>query len=159
MNTREYVEYLLKNYNEIRADIEVLKVDIEQINNLEISEIIESLSLSPNMNERVQTSNSSDKTSKVALVYSQVMKRLTDQSRKEIQKQIVLLELELARLEICIKRLNPTIADVLRSVFFEKCSWERIRSKLNISEKTLNRYKRKGIDEICQMFENKRLAI
>ncbi|HEY8804521.1 MAG TPA: hypothetical protein VIM42_05305 [Clostridium sp.] len=46
MQTREYVEYLLKNHNEILKDIEQLKFEYEIFKEIETDEVIESLNFS-----------------------------------------------------------------------------------------------------------------
>jgi len=46
LQTREYVEYLLKNHNEILKDIEQLKFEYEIFKEIETDEVIESLNFS-----------------------------------------------------------------------------------------------------------------
>ena len=84
----EYVEYLLKNYNEILKDIDQLKFEYEAFKDIASDEVIESLSFSSSNDERVTTSNVSDKTCKIALIYNEVAKRMNKESREEIYKMI-----------------------------------------------------------------------
>ena len=158
METREYVEYLLKNYNEILKDIEQLKFEYETYKNIESEEVIEILNFSSNSDERIQTSNISDKTSKIALIYNEATKRMNKESRQEIYKMMKTTEIEIARLNYCIARLEPQIKEVLKEIFIEELQWKDICGRNSISEKTLNRYKKKGIDEIVGMFDLKRLV-
>ena len=65
---------------------------------------------------------------------------------------------EMARLNYCIERLEPTAKAVVRELFIEKCSWSYVCIKNSISEKTLNKYKKKGINEIIEMFDVRRLT-
>lgn len=158
METREYVEYLLKNYNEILKDIAQLKFEYETFKDISSDEVIESLSFSSSNDERVTTSNISDKTCKIALIYNEVAKRMNKESREEIYKMIKATEFEVTRLNYCIDRLEPKVKDVVKQIFIEKCSWNEACTKCSISEKTLNKYKNKGIDKIAEMFDLGRLV-
>lgn len=159
METKEYVEYLLKNYNEILKDIEQLKFEYENFKDIEMDEVIESLNFSSSNEERIQTSSISDKTCKIALIYNEAAKRMNKESRKEIYKMIKATEFEITRLNYCIDRLESQIKEVIKKVFIEKLSWSDVCKKCAISEKTLNKYRKKGIDEIITMFNLRRLVV
>lgn len=158
METREYVEYLLKNYREILKDIDQLKFEYEAFKDIESDEVIESLSFSSSNNERVTTSNISDKTCKIALVYNEVTKRMNKESRQEIYKMMKATEFEITRLNYCIDRLEPQVKEVIKDIFIGELQWKDICSKISISEKTLNKYRKKGIEDIISMFHLKRLV-
>lgn len=158
METREYVEYLLKNYNEILKDIEMLKFEYNAFENVESGEVIEALNFSTSSCDRSTTRNISDKTCNIALIYNEAAKRMNKESREEIYKMIRSAEFELAILNYCIERLAPTVKEVVRELFIEKCSWSYICVRNSISEKTLNKYRKKGIGEIIEMFDLRRMA-
>lgn len=158
METREYVEYLLKNYNEILKDIEQLKFEYNAYKDIESDEVIESLNFSSVSDEKIQSSSVSDKTCKIALIYREATKRMNKESREEIYKMIKVSELEISRLDYCIDRLEPNIREVVKEIFFEGLQWKDISIKNSISEKTLNKYRKKGIEEIISMFDLRRLA-
>nr|WP_269144118.1 hypothetical protein [Clostridium guangxiense] len=143
----------MKNYREILKDIDQLKFEYEAFKDIESDEVIESLSFSSSNNERVTTSNISDKTCKIALVYNEVTKRMNKESRQEIYKMMKATEFEITRLNYCIDRLEPQIKEVVKEIFMNKLSWSEACTKCSISEKTLSKYKNKGIDEITSMFD------
>ena len=159
MKTREYVEYLLKNYKEILKDIEQLKFEYKTFIDIDPSEVIESLNFSSNSEERIQTSNISDKTCKIALIYSEVTKRMNKESKEEILKIMKATEIEMERLDYCIERLEPQVKGVIKEIFMEGLQWKDICSKNSISEKTLNKYRKKGIEEVVAMFDLRRLVV
>jgi len=158
METREYVEYLLKNYNEILKDIELLQYEYNTFKDVDPIGVIEALSFSSSSYERAITNNISDKTCKIALIYNEAAKRMSKESREEIYKMMKAAELEIARLNYCIERLEPSVKEVVRELFIEKCSWSYICVRNSISEKTLNKYRKKGINEIIGMFDLRRLV-
>ena len=153
METREYVEYLLKNYTNILKDIEVLKFEYNTFKDIEPIEVIEALNFSSSNYERSTKGNTSDKTCEIALIYNEAAKRMSKESRDEIYKMLKGAEIEMARLNYCIERLEPTVKAVVRELFIEKCSWSYVCIKNSISEKTLNKYRKKGIDGIIGMFD------
>ena len=159
VQTREYVEYLLKNYNEILKDIEQLKFEYKTFIDIEPNEVIESLNFSSNSEERIQTSSISDKTCKIALIYGEATKRMNKESREEILKMMKATEIEMERLDYCIERLEPQVKEVIRKIFMESLQWKDICSKNSISEKTLNKYREKGIEDIILMFDLRRLVV
>jgi len=159
MDTREYVEYLLKNYNEIIKDIEQLEFEYKTFIDINPDDVIESLNFSTPSEERIQTSNISDKTCKIALIYKEASKRMNRESREEIIKMMKATELEIKRLDYSIERLEHQVKEVVKGLFIEKLQWKDICVKYSISEKTLNKYRKKGIDEIIDMFDLKRLVI
>lgn len=152
MNTREYVEYLLKNYNEILKDIEQLKFEYETFKDIEKDEVIEALNFSAPSEERVQNNSISDKTCKIALIYNEVTKRMNKESRDEIQKMLKATEIEISRLNYCIERLEPEVKDIVKDVFIKNLQWRVVCDRCSISSKTLNRYKNKAIDDISSMY-------
>lgn len=158
METKEYVEYLLKNYNDILKDIEQLKFEYTTFKDIGLDEVIESLNFSSTSGERIQTSSISDKTCKIALIYNETAKRMNKESRKEIYKMIKATEFEMTRLNYCIDRLEPAVKEVIKGIFIEKSSWNQICQKNSISEKTLNKYRKKGTEEIASMFDLGRLV-
>lgn len=158
LDTREYVEYLLKNYNEIIKDIEQLEFEYKTFIDINPDDVIEALKFSAPKGERIQTSGISDKTCKIALIYKEESKRMNRESREEIIKMMKASEIEIKRLDYCIERLEPQIKDVIKGIFLNKASWSEICSKYSISEKTLNKYRKKGIEEIISMFDLRRLV-
>lgn len=157
IDTREYVEYLLKNYNEILKDIEQLKFEYETFKDVEPDEVIEALNFTQASEDRVQTNGISDKTCNIALIYNEATKRMNKESRQEIYKMIKTTKIEMTRLDYCIDRLEPEVGEVVKGIFIEKLQWKDICGRNSISEKTLSKYKKKGIDEIVKMFDLKRL--
>ncbi len=157
MKTREYVEYLLKNYKEILKDIDQLKFEYESFKGITQDEFIESLNFSSRKNDefniKIQENKIQDKTSKIALVYSESLKRINKENKEEIYKIIKATELEIVRLNYCINRLDQKLKAVIKELFLEKSTWNKTALKCSISEKTLSKYKNKGIDEIAKMFD------
>jgi DNA-directed RNA polymerase specialized sigma24 family protein len=158
VETKEYVEYLLENYNEILKDIEQLKFELETFEELVPEEMIDVMNFSTGNEERVAAYRVSDKTCKIALIYNEVAKRMNNEAKEEIRKMIIASEYEIKKLDYCIDRLDEKVKETIKSVYINKYSWADVCKKLYISENTLNKYRRKGIEEIKGMFQLGRLA-
>jgi len=61
-------------------------------------------------------------------------------------------------IKISKRILVPSVKEVVRELFIEKCSWSYICVRNSISEKTLNKYRKKGIGEIIEMFDLGRMV-
>jgi len=159
MTTREYVEYLLKNYNEIKCEIELLKLELKQRYEVTPVDIIQVLNFRKPQGERVQTSGTSDKTGNVAMVFKKLAQRLNETEERDIKKSITATELEIARLDVCIEHLDDRLQRAIRCLYFEKKSWRETCSEIYISEKTLSKYRKKALKEITTMMEHKKLVV
>ncbi|WP_446898823.1 DUF1492 domain-containing protein [Clostridium sp. LBM24168] len=159
METREYVEYLLKNYHQIKKEIEQLILLLESPMYDSEEETIEGLTFTAPQGERVNTSAISDKTSKIALVYKEVNAKQRTAGRKDIEKIIKTNQFELMKLENSIECLDKTLQEVIKKIYIDKNKRADICKTLFISANTLNRYRKKGIDEIVEIFKTYRLAI
>ena len=159
VETKEYVEYLFANYNEILKDIAQLKFELETYEDLVPEEIIEAMNFSADSGKAVASNNLSDKTCKIALIYSEVSKRMNNETKEEIRKMIIASEYKVRKLHYCIDRLEPKIREVIKGVYIDKMAWLLISKNLFISENTISKYKRKGIEEITQMYEMGRVAM
>jgi DNA-directed RNA polymerase specialized sigma subunit len=159
VETKEYVEYLLKNYHQIKREIDQLVLILESPIYDSEEETIEALTFSTPQGERVSTSTISDKTSKIALIYREVNEKQKTAGRKDVEKIIKVNQFELIKLENSIAALDESLREVINGIYIQKMKRSDICRSLYISENTLNRYRKKGIDEIAMIFRTCRLAI
>ncbi len=68
-------------------------------------------------------------------------------------------QFEFIELENSIASLNKNLQEVINGVYIEKKKRADICKILFVSENTLNRYRKKGIDEIAIIFQTYRLAM
>jgi DNA-directed RNA polymerase specialized sigma subunit len=68
-------------------------------------------------------------------------------------------QFELIKLENTIAALDRSLQEVINGIYIQKMKRADICRSLYISENTLNRYRKKGIDEISTIFATYRLAI
>ncbi|NSW92782.1 MAG: hypothetical protein HPY74_19440 [Firmicutes bacterium] len=159
METKEYVEYLLKNYNRIKKDIEYLKFELEHLQNITEDETIEALCFKQPVGEKVDTGGISDKTARIALIFRQYMQRMNNNARVEIVKEIRAAEFEIMKLEHYVNGLDRKIRDAIKDLYFNEMTWSKVCDKYAISERTLNRYRKIAVEGLVAVFDGKRAVI
>lgn len=159
MEPKSYVEYLLKNYHSIQQEVEQLKFEIACFPELSPIETIEMLNYQKSEGDRVQTSDVTDKTAKIALIYSEVTARLNDEARKEIENVIKVTEFELAKLHFSIEQLEPHLQQVIESLFFDRLTVYAVSREQSVAERTVQKYKQQAIDILASRFNLKRLVV
>ena len=159
MDPKAYVEYLLKNYHSIQQEVEQLKFEVACFPELSPTETIEMLNFQKGEGDRVQTSDMTDKTAKIALIYSEVTTRLNDEARKEIENVIKVTEFELAKLHFSIEQLEPHLQQVIESLFFDRLTVYAVSREQSVAERTVQKYKQQAIDILASRFNLKRLVV
>lgn len=152
LSLREQVEYLLKNYHQIKREIEMITPLINKSCYIEDQDIMEAMTFKRAFGERVQESGESDKTSSIALIYKDIVE-------KERQKALRLEEAvkentrELLRLENTLEALEEKQKRVLKGIYIDGKKRRALARELFISENTLNRLRKKGIEELVRIYE------
>ncbi|MCT8977906.1 hypothetical protein N4T77_15005 [Clostridium sp. CX1] len=152
MEMREYIIYLLENYNKISCDIKQLQFELETFQNLLPEEMIESMNFSSNFERKAHSCSLSDKTSTIAIIYEKLSQRVNKEAEEEIIKKIKASKYELGKLDYCIGRLDPKIKDVIKGYYLDKKSWGHLKGELFMSDSVLNRNRKKGIDKLAEMY-------
>lgn len=147
----------LKNYYQIKREIKQLTLLLESPMYNSEEETIEELTFSTTQCEKVSTSKISDKTSRIALIYKEVNEEQRVIGRRDLEKIIKVNQFELVKLESSITALDKNFQEVINGIYIEKKKRTDICRVLFISQNTLNRYRKKGIDEIATIFQTNRL--
>lgn len=129
-----------------------MRFELEHYQDVTLDETIEALSFAAPEGERVQSSSISNKTSRVAMIYRKVNERWNLTSRQELERKIAANELELMKLECCLERLEIKVRGVIKDIYLNRLTWNEACERYYISEKTLSRYRKKGIEALASMF-------
>ena len=160
MNTKEYVEYLLKNYYELKQDLKFLKYELEMFEGITGEESIDTLNFKKAEGETLSMTNvPTDKTGKIALGYNEYMDRMNMLGRKEMEFKIQSLGYELEYLTHCISRLEPKPRKVMELIYFEKVTWDNISCECDISIRYVGKIKKQAIDKVCSFYAKERPGI
>jgi len=158
MDTKEHVEYLLKNYHEIKRSLERLNFEIETFRGLGYAEVITALTFTNPEGERVKTSGVSDKTSRIALAYRESTDKLNCEYVKALVMGFNTQKREMDMLDYCITLLEPRMSEVLTDMFITGLSWKELRSKHCVSHTMIGNYRKKGIRELERLYDVRKLV-
>ena len=153
MNTKEYVEYLLKNYLKLKKDLEFLKYELNYFKGMTEEEAIDGLTFKKGEGEAIKSSSISDKTGKTALIFREYMKKIDAQTIESLKLDVYALEYELNWIEYCIERINEKYGNVLRDLYMTDKTWEDVCWEYQVCSQTLGNYRRRGLGEIIWLFE------
>ncbi len=151
--TKKHILYLLEHYNQIRAEIDTLKFELENLNRMKDVEMIEAMTFSSSLKERVDTSDMTDKTAEIALSYQEKFHQQKAETQHEISDRLFCLSTELERLEFYIGKLSPVETAVLREYYMENYSWRELQDLRGVSAKTLIRHRDEAIKRLDKMYE------
>lgn len=126
-----YAEYLLKHYKEIKREIALMEMDLEQIKSRE------RIAFAPDSGE-------------IARICTMRQERTQAMSIKELEYALISAKAEMARLEVAIDSLEERVKAVIEDIYLHKLSWTQVCARRYISANTLNRYRKKGIRSIDQ---------
>ena len=147
MDTKEHVERLLKDYHQIKRNLENLKLEMECFS------VIEALNFAAPAGERVQNNSVTDKSSRIALIYRDVAEDQNDDILRGLVEQFYTQKIELDMLEHRINLLEPKLSGVIRGMFIEGLSWPVLGKKYSVSYATIGRYRNRGIAELCRLYD------
>ena len=149
----EYVEYLLKNYHSIKTDLEQMKIELEHYEIETLEETIEGMTLyTKGTNISSMGSGICDDTARVAMIYRNVNERVNKENKRRLEKQIALGEIELRKLRAGIDGLPEDTRHVIEDLYINRMKWDQIAMRRYISNNTINRHRKKGIEEIARAF-------
>lgn len=154
MDLRENILYLLEHYNQMRAEIDTLKFELGNLTRIKDSEMIEAMTFSAPSGERVDTSEVSDKTTRIALTYQKKLTQMQREAMDEITKRLSYLTDVTERLDFYIEKLSSLDSAILKEHYFEKYSWRELQELKGISTKTLISHRDEAVKQLVKMYES-----
>lgn len=149
----DYIEYLLKNYHSIANDLEQMKIELEHYEIESVDETIEGMSLTGGGGTVGKGGGSlRDDTARVAMIFRNVNKRINMENKKRLEKQIASGEIELKKLRAAIECLPEDTKNVIEDLYIKRLKWDQVAMRRYISNNTINRHRKKGIEEIARGF-------
>ena len=152
MELRENILYLLEHYNQMRVEIDTLKFEMRNLNRMKDVEMIEALTFSSSLGEKVASSGASDKTAGIALSYQEQLERLRDEAKAAISTKLSALVLTIDRLDFYISKLPPVEGAVLREYYIENYSWRDLQELKGVTAKTLIRHRDEAVDRLVRRY-------
>lgn len=159
MDSSSYVEYLLKNWQALNQQLKELKKVVESQRALTEEDIIEELTFKKSQEEKVSESHISNKIPSIALVYKEALDKQSRNSLRAMNRVIEATEGELIRLQRAMSCLTEESRRILDQLYFKGRSYRAVAETLAISESTLDRYRKKALEQIAVYFSMEQILV
>ena len=150
-----YVEKIISEYPQMVRERESLKKQMEAQEFLSADELISAMSFSHPDGERVQSSDLSDKTARIALGYREKLERINEELIVPMQKRYQALNVEISFLEDAILNLPEDLAYVMQELVLKGHTWEEVSLELFISVTKLQKLRKAAIDNLIRAYQKR----
>lgn len=136
-------ERMFKEYKNLKKEQGILLFQLEQFSGIEESDVIDSMMFGhADDNDRVQTSNRSDKTASVAINYKSVMDRENDEWFEFLWNRYQAVVEELKFFEHSVASLDGILPELVMDLVRGELTWETMEQKYNVSHAMIGKYRK-----------------
>lgn len=152
MNTLDYVENLLKNYHDLKRQIEHFQ-DLTMLSkNESICETIQSLNFKDlSLQERGRSPWKGDPTGNIALVYEQINERINTIGQEQLKARIAALQFQVEVIDKTVAALQDEYREIIEGIYIKKISRRELCRRFFISENTLHRRRKKALAAMAEL--------
>lgn len=150
-----YVEKIISEYPQMVREREHLKKQMEAQEFLSADELISAMSFSHPDGERVQSSDLSDKTARIALGYREKLERINEELIVPMQKRYAVLDNEISFLEDAICNLPEDLTYVMQELVIEGLTWEEVSQEMFISVTKLQKLRKAAINNLIRAYQKR----
>ena len=150
-----YVEKMISEYPQMVREREHLKRQIETQEFLSADELICAMGFSHPDGERVQSSDLSDKTARIAMGYREKLDRINNELVVPMQKRYAALDTEISFLEASIDELPEDMTIAMHELVIDGFSWEEVAANLYISITKLQKLRRAAIEYLVRAYQKR----
>ena len=150
-----YVEKIISEYPQMVRERESLKKQMEAQEFLSADELISAMSFSHPDGERVQSSDLSDKTARIALGYREKLERINEELIVPMQKRYQALNVEISFLEDAVCNLPEDLAYVMQELVLKGHTWEEVSQEMFISVTKLQKLRKAAIDNLIRAYQKR----
>lgn len=154
-----YVEKIINEYPQMVRERDSLRKQLESCEFLSADELINAMSFSHPEGERVQSSNISDKTTKVAMEYQERLDKINSELIGPMQKRYDALDEEITFFEESVRGLPDELKKLMNALYVERVSWEEAEDCFDISRRTISRYRKIAIASLVRMYQRRAAII
>lgn len=154
---KEKIEKMIQSYPQMKAELERLNIEIREFQGITPEEAIESMHFTQPEGERVQKSDISDSTGRIALTFRAHTEHINREWLGHLVQKRALLSDELRFFEAAIRTLNPLYAEVMVDMVLGQMRWDDLERKHRICRMSIARYKKRAIAELDKLYEDRNL--
>ena len=149
---RAYIVDYLGRWRAQNRKISVLRYELEQCAHITPGEMIDVMNYSrTNDVDRTKIRTSNDPRY-IAPNYRERAQQINDEIMKEISDQLAELEREQDRMDHYISLLDERGKTILKMYYLEGVTMTAIADKFYLTERTIERSKKRAIDELAEMY-------
>lgn len=145
---------MFDNYSKLKKERDMLSYQISHFAGITRDDVIEALTFAtPESEDRVQTSGTSDKTAKIAMNYEKIMDRENDDYYEFMVGQFKKLDGEINFFEDAIRQMGDPRTSVIFEMLDGALTWDQIADSYHVSRSTLRNYRHAAIKEVEKQYE------
>lgn len=144
---------MIKEYPNWKREQVVLESQLSNYKGVDLRDVIESMCFRRLDGERVQTSGTSDITSKVAMSYRQIGSRMSDEWYLYLIDKHEVLQEEIEFFENSLQRLSGRLPEVMYDMVVGKLSWKELADKYNVCYSMIGKYRQRAVKELDTIYE------
>ncbi|MDD4432106.1 MAG: hypothetical protein PHN48_00230 [Parabacteroides sp.] len=143
---------MIREYESMKRERQIL---LSQMNSIGFTEedVIASMCFSHPDGERVQSSELSDKTAKVAISFRERQRKMNEDFFSYLLKQYEHLDEEIIFLEEAIRRLPGKEGEIMQALVLEGMTWDELEVSKYLNRRTISDYRRKAIDSLVREYQ------
>ena len=147
---------MFDRYRDMKEELSMVTFQLAHFQGIDEDDLIEAMSFShPDDADRVQTSNTSDKTAKIALCVGDIIDRENDEWYEYLKRRYRELDDEVSFFEHCIKRLGDKKYNVVMDILDGELTYDQIAQVNGIGRTTVANYRRDAISEMNKQYDMK----
>jgi len=150
----ERTEKIIREYPKMKQKQECLKNQITDFRGIEECDMIDSMLFQHPEGEKIQTSDTSNKTAKIAVSYKDKMKRINKEWYEHLEKEYFDLSEEIRFFESALRALSGDLPDIMADLIINNCTWDSLCNIYHVSRTMIAKYRRKAIRELDELYDN-----
>lgn len=149
---KDHIEKLIQNYPRMKAEMARLNIQIRDFQGITPEEAIESMHFAQPEGERVQKSDISDSTGRIALTYREHTDHVNRDWYGHLIRKRDLLADELRFFEAAIRTLSPLYCAMMTDMVLNQMSWDELEGKYHVCRMSISRYRKRAIAELDGLY-------
>lgn len=147
-------ETMFKEYKNMKREMESLRIQLESATGISADDMIKSMTFSSTLDgDRVQTSNISDVTCRIALDYRKRIWEENEAYYKYLYERYESLKKELEFFVSAIRALGGKRSEVILAIIVEGLTWDEVSYQFGVCRKTIANYRKTAIKDIDALYE------
>lgn len=149
----ERIEMMMKAYPQKCRELTVMKMQLCSFAGISETEVIDSMYFTGQEEERVQTSGTSDKTSRIALTYRKRAEQINREWYAYLFEQYTKLKEELEFFEMAIGQLPQPLCFFVEDMVLHGMTWENLAEKYHIHRRTVGKYRTRAVRALEEIYQ------